>query len=172
MDGYPAAHALFYIYPRQWVSAKNKMNEVKKMVSDELRPDIGKKLFSQRQAELEQGLQQMAHALGTDTKLSSSADFFRDFINGFWDPYEGTYKEVNRRQESLTKQIRALESQLREMIGPNTHPIFDRYSELLMARNSTALDYAFLVGYQCAFRFLMMGLFPATRTFLSEEDKE
>ena len=172
MDGYPAAYALFYIYPRQWVSAKNKMNEVKKMVSDELRPDIGKKLFSQRQAELEQGLQQMAHALGTDTKLSSSADFFRDFINGFWDPYEGTYKEVNQRQESLTKQIRALESQLREMIGPNTHPIFDRYSELLMARNSTALDYAFLVGYQCSVRFLMMGLFPATRTFLSEEDKE
>ena len=139
------------------------------MVPDELRTDIGKKLFSQHQAELEQGLRQMAHALGIDTKFSSSADFFCNFMSGFWDPYEETCKEANQHQESLSKDIRALERQLREMIGPDTQPHFDRYSELLMARNSAALDYAFLVGYQCAFRFLMMGLFPETRTFLNEE---
>ena len=139
------------------------------MVPDELRPDIGKKLFSQHQAELEQGLRQMAHALGIDTKFSSSADFFCNFMSGFWDPYEETCKEANQHQESLSKEIRALECQLREMIGLDVQPYFDRYSELLMARNSAALDYAFLVGYQCAFRFLMMGLFPETRTFLNEE---
>lgn len=140
------------------------------MVPDELRPDIGKKLFSQHQDELEQGLQQMAHALGIDTKFSNSADFFCNFMSGFWDPYEETCKEANQHQESLSKEIRALERQLREMIGPDIQPLFDRYSELLMARNSAALDYAFLVGYQCAFRFLMMGLFPATMTFLNEEE--
>ena len=139
------------------------------MVPDERRPDIGKKFFSQHQAELEQGLRQMAHALGIDTKFSSSADFFCNFMSGFWDPYEETCKEANRHQESLSKEIRALECQLREMIGLDVQPYFDRYSELLMARNSAALDYAFLVGYQCAFRFLMMGLFPETRTFLNEE---
>lgn len=139
------------------------------MVPDELRPNIGKKLFSQHQAELEQGLRQMAHALGIDAKFSSSADFFCNFMSGFWDPYEETCKEANQHQESLSKEIRALERQLRKMIGPDVQQLFDRYSELLMARNSAALDYAFLVGYQCAFRFLMMGLFPETRTFLNEE---
>ena len=55
------------------------------------------------------------------------------------------------------------------VMGPDGRPLLERYSDLLAERNSTALDYAFLVGYQCAFRFLMMGLFPATGAFLKEE---
>lgn len=142
------------------------------MVKDEFRPNVGKELFSQHQAELEQGLHQLAQALGKESKFSNSADFFQAFISGFWDPYEEVCKEGNQQQESITSEIRALEAQLIQTMAPNLQPAFDRYSDLLAKRNSAALDYAFLVGYQCAFRFLMMGLSPNVMDFLREEDKE
>lgn len=142
------------------------------MVKDEFRPDVGKKFFAQHQAELEQGLQQLAHALGCNQNFPHSAEFFKAFIDGFWDPFQETCEVGNQQQTEITEKIRSLENQLRQGMTPDTQDILGQYSDLLAARNSTGLDYAFLVGYQCAFRFLMMGLSPSTMDFLKEEDKE
>jgi len=54
-------------------------------------------------------------------------------------------------------------------MASETQDRFGQYSDLLAARHTSALEYAFLVGYQCAFRFLMMGLCPATMDFLKEK---
>lgn len=139
------------------------------MVRDEFRPDVGKKLFTQHQAELEQGLKQMASALGLNQKLSNSAEFYQAFIDGFWDPFQEACEVGNQQQKEITTKIRSLERQLLQEMAPETQDRFGQYSDLLAARHSSALDYAFLVGYQCAFRFLMMGLCPATMDFLKEE---
>ena len=53
------------------------------MVKDEFRPDVGRKLFTQHQAELEQGLQQLAYALGSSQKLSRPAEFFQSLFKIF-----------------------------------------------------------------------------------------
>ena len=142
------------------------------MVKDEFRPDVGRKLFTQHQAELEQGLQQLAYALGSSQKLSRPAEFFQAFISGFWDPFQEACETGNQQQKEITEKIRSLECQLRQGITPDMQNILGQYSDFLAARNSTGLDYAFLVGYQCAFRFLMMGLSPSAMDFLKEEDKE
>ena len=139
------------------------------MVKDEFRPDVGKKLFSQHQAELEQGLRQMALALGRNPNLPHTAEFYQAFIDGFWDPFQEVCETSNKQQAETTAKIRALEDQLRQGMTPDTQDSFSQYSDLLAARNTNALDYAFLVGYQCAFRFLMMGLCPATMDFLKED---
>ena len=55
---------------------------------------------------------------------------------------------------------------------PDAQDMLGQYSDLLAARNSTGLDYAFLVGYQCAFRLLIMGLSPGTVNFLREEEQK
>ncbi|RKI66736.1 hypothetical protein D7V91_11570 [bacterium 1xD42-67] len=138
------------------------------MVKEEFRPDVGKKIFSQHQTELEQGLQQMAHALGCNPNLPHIADFFKAFIDGAWDPFQEICETSNKQQAEITAKIRTLEHQLRQGMTPDTQDRFSRYSDLLAERNINALDYAFLVGYQCAFRFMMMGLFPATMDFLKE----
>lgn len=138
------------------------------MVKDEFRPDVGKKIFSQHQAELEQGLRQMALALGCNPNLPHIADFFQAFIDGFWDPFQEICETSNKQQAELTARIRALENQLRQGMAPGTQDSFSQYSELLAARNTDALDYAFLVGYQCAFRFLLIGLCPGAMDFLKE----
>lgn len=141
------------------------------MVSDEFKPDVGKKQVIHHQADLERGLRQVAAALGPNQKYSDLSDFFQDFIHGFWDPYEEVCEDSNQRQKDLTAQIRALEEQLFKMLSPEHRSLMDQYSDLLAQRNSEALDYAFLVGYQCAFRFLMMGLLPAAQSFLQREEK-
>lgn len=140
------------------------------MVKDEFRPDVGKRIFIQHQTELEQGLQQLAYALGCDQKLPHPAEFFQAFISGFWDPFQEACETGSQQQKEITAKIRSLERQLRQGMTPDTQDIFGQYSDLLAARNSTSLDYAFLVGYQCAFRFLIMGLSPGAMDFLREED--
>ena len=141
------------------------------MVKDEFRPDVGKMLFTQHQAKLEQGLQQLACALGCDQKLPHPAEFFQAFISGFWDPFQEACEAGNQQQKEITAKIRSLERQLLQEMPPEAQDRFGQYSDSLAARHSTALDYAFLVGYQCAFRFLMMGLSPGAMDFLREEDK-
>lgn len=136
------------------------------MVTDEFRPDVGKDLFVQHQAELERALQQAAAALGLDQTYPCSADFFQAFISGFWDPFEEICTTGNRQQEGITAELRTLEHQLCQELPPDKWETFNRYGDLLSERNSAALDYAFLVGYQCAFRFLLMGIRPATGAFL------
>lgn len=142
------------------------------MVKDEFRPDVGKKLFTQHQAELEQGLQQLAYAMGSDQKFSRPAEFFQAFISGFWDPFQEACEAGNQQQKETTAKIRSLERQLLQGMTPETQGMFGQYSDLLAERNSTGLDYAFLVGYQCAFRLLMMGLSPGAMDFLREEDMQ
>ena len=123
------------------------------MVGDEFRPDVGKMLFTQHQAKLEQGLQQLACALGCDQKLPHPAEFFQAFISGFWDPFQEACEAGNQQQKEITAKIRSLERQLLQEMPPEAQDRFGQYSDSLAARHSTALDYAFLVGYQCAFRF-------------------
>ena len=141
------------------------------MVKDELRPDVGKSIFIQHQAELEQGLQQLAGALGYDQELTPPAEFFQAF-SGFWDPFQEACEAGNQRQKEITAKIRSLEKQLRQGMTPDAQDMLGQYSDLLAERNSTGLDYAFLVGYQCAFRLLIMGLSPGTVNFLREEEQK
>lgn len=63
-----------------------------------------------------------------------------------------------------------MERQIGQELSTEKWKTFNRYSDLLAERNSAALDYAFFVGYQCAFRFLMLGLAPVTGDFLRGEE--
>lgn len=75
------------------------------MVKDEFRSDVGKKFFAQHQAELEQGLQQLAHALGCNQNFPHSAEFFKAFIDGFWDPFQEACETGNQQQKEITQLI-------------------------------------------------------------------
>lgn len=107
------------------------------MVKDEFRPDVGRKLFTQHQAELEQGLQQLAYALGSSQKLSRPAEFFQAFISGFWDPFQEACEAGNQQQKEITEKIRSLECQLRQGITPDMQNILGQYSDFLAARKKS-----------------------------------
>jgi len=169
MDSVSAAHALF-IYPRQRICQKS-ICEVIMMATDEFRPDVGKTLFAEHQGNLLQALRQLADALGHDQANTNLAQFFSRFMRGFWDPYEEVCTASSKGQKKTTEKLRALEGLLKAKLSPDLFALVSQYGDLLASRNSAALDYAFLVGYQCAFRFLLMGLSPGTEVFQREEEE-
>jgi len=170
MDRVSAAHALFYIYSRQRICQKS-ICEVIMMATDEFRPDVGKNLFAEHQTDLLQALRQLAGALGHNQFHTDLSQFFSDFMRGFWDPYEEVCIESKRQQEKTTMEIRAMENLLKVELSPDLFSLFSQYSGLVAKRNNTVLDYAFLVGYQCAFRLLLMGLSPVAEVFQREEEE-
>lgn len=119
------------------------------------------------QKELTQALQQLANALGKDKAYCYSEDFLNDFMSGLWQPFEEVSDVGNRKQSKLNTEIQAYKKLLEAKLDEDGNELLGHYVDLLGARNGEALDYAFLVGYQCAFRFLMLGL-SAPSTILPE----
>ena len=165
----PDLSLLFFIYAHGRGYLPNLFYEVRKVL-DELKPDIGKGTFAQHQIELEQGLRQVANALGSGGETDIPG-FFRDFMAGFWNPFEELCDELTGLQKGDSEKILVLEHTLMKLIPPEQRRLLEQYSGLLIDRNNVALDYAFLFGYQCAFRFILMGIVPASK-FLKEETEQ
>ena len=53
-----------------------------------------------------------------------------------------------------------LQDQILQQLGSEHRELLDKYETLLYNRTSTELEMAFLVGYQTAIRFLLMGILP------------
>ena len=88
-------------------------------------------------------------------------------MSGLWQPFEEVSDVGNRKQSKLNTEIQAYKKLLEAKLDEDGNELLGHYVDLLGARNGEALDYAFLVGYQCAFRFLMLGL-SAPSTILPE----
>ncbi|MCI9265065.1 MAG: hypothetical protein HFF06_10935 [Oscillospiraceae bacterium] len=133
------------------------------MLDKEFRSGIGKEQYIKHQKELLQALRKLANALGKDTAYCNSGEFFRDFLNGFWEPFDEISDTGNRKQDKLNEEIRAYRDLIKTKISPEANALLESYVDLLGSRNGEALNYAFLVGYQSAFRFIILGLSePAT----------
>ena len=52
------------------------------------------------------------------------------------------------------------QDQILQQLGLDHRELLDKYETLLYNRTSTELELAFLVGYQTAIRFLLMGILP------------
>lgn len=128
------------------------------MLDEEFRGDLGKEQYIKNQEKLLQALRQLANALGKDRAYCNSGEFFRDFLSGLWGPFEEISDTCNRKQNKLNEEIRAYRDLIETKISPEANDLLGSYVDLLGSRNGEALNYAFLVGYQCAFRFIMLGL--------------
>lgn len=128
------------------------------MISEEFKSGLGKERYIKHQKELIEALQQLANALGEDKAYCHSKDFFQDFLNGFWEPFDEISDVGNRKQDKLNAELQSYKKLIETKIGLEENDLLGHYIDLLGARNGEALSYAFLVGYQSAFRFLMLGL--------------
>lgn len=128
------------------------------MVSQEFKADIGKEQYIKHQQEVIQALRQLANALGKDKAYCDSESFFRDFMCGFWEPFEEVSDTGNQKQNKLNDEIKAYQALIEAKISPEANELLGHYVDLLGGRNGEALSYAFLVGYQSAFRLIMLGL--------------
>lgn len=133
-------------------------NKIEGDTMKEFRADIGQNQYIDKEANLLQALRQLANALGIDKAYCNSEDFFRDFMCGFWEPFDEVSRVGNQEQSKLNEEIKAYRALIEAKINPETKELLDHYTDLLGGRNGEALSYAFLVGYQSAFRFILLGL--------------
>ena len=127
--------------------------------------DVGKNQFIQHQTELEDALRQLAKALGMEHMLTDSPHFFHEFMSYNWDPFEDLCTECKKQSQEIDEQISPLNEHLVNCMDPSLRKVFERYKELLYRKDAVSLDCAFLMGYQSAFQFLLMGLTPAAKVF-------
>ena len=142
------------------------------VIEEDFNPNIGKEAIAQHERELEGALRQLASALTKDTQFSNISEFFHTFMHGFWEPFEEVCKVEGQRHAQLRQELVHLEHQIREALDPETYQQFCRYGDLIAQRNSDSLEDAFLVGFQCAIRFLLMGIIPAAQIVRQEEDAQ
>ena len=142
------------------------------VIAEEFNPNIGKKAVAQHEKELEEVLRQMAAALTRDTQFSSISEFFSAFMRGFWEPFPEICQVETQRHKQIREELVGLEQQIRAAIDPDTYQQFCRYGDLLSQRNSDSLEDAFLVGFQCAIRFLLLGIVPASKIIGQGEEAQ
>lgn len=145
------------------------------MPKDILSPEIAREQLSQHQSELETALLQLAKALGVKQDFINE-QFFNDFMMWSWDPFEEMCTECNKQTAHFKPKLQALDTHLESNLSPQLYEVFQQYIDLRNSKEAAMLNSAFLMGYQTAFRFLMMGLFSPAKIYAEEEaqnsDKE
>lgn len=132
------------------------------MMREQAKPgEVIKASLFDRLPALELALQSLAQAMGSrPLEHSDISEFFHSFMDNCWDPYE----EVTRHDTDALRQADHLvlqkEHQLLEALGEEHRDLMEQYSELNSNRAVKELEYAFLVGYQCALRFILLGILP------------
>ena len=111
---------------------------------------------------LELAISQLAQAVGNRPPEGEEISaLFQSLISGDGDAYEEATAHESEELRKLDREILQLQGQLRQTLDGERQDLFDRYEDLWNCRMTSELDHAYLVGYQTAIRFLLMGILPA-----------
>ena len=117
--------------------------------------------FTERLPALELAIQSLAKAIGGPAPDHSTiSDFFHSMMDGCWDPFEEVTRLYNDELRQANKLALQKQSQILELLGDKHRGLLEEYCDLDNLRVAKELEYAFLVGYQCAFKFILLGLLP------------
>lgn len=102
-------------------------------------------------------LQGIAQTAKMDAAFQDVPTFFHDYMYGCWHPFEEASTatpEITEYSKTLDRTIRSMKA----MIPQSEHRIFESYIEILHNRYTAELDYSYMVGFQTAFRMLLLGI--------------
>lgn len=123
---------------------------------------LEKKFLSQIPPPLAQALKQIAQALPAELECGAPGipAFFRDFIDGFWTPFEEVCDPDTERLQEANQAVRALEQKLKAYLDQEHFVLLDQFCDAVNTRSTEELEHAFLVGYQAGIRLLLLGILP------------
>ena len=124
--------------------------------------DSLRSIVKKHQLSLEQAICRLAQAVGNQPlEREDISAFFQALISGEWDAYEeATAHESDEELRKQDREILQLQEKLRNLLSEDSQDLFVRYEAMLNSRMTSELDHAYLVGYQTAIRFLLMGILP------------
>lgn len=123
--------------------------------------DSLRSIVKKHQLSLEQAIYRLAQAVGNrPPEREDISAFFQALISGDWDAYEEATAHESAELRKQDREILQLQEKLREQLDEDGQDLFVRYEAMLNSRMTSELDHAYLVGYQTAIRFLLMGILP------------
>lgn len=131
-------------------------------------------VLENRRITLELALRQLAQTVGGQAPDQEEiVAFFHDFMDGYWDAFAEATAHNTTKLKQADVQSQELQKQILQQLDPAHRELFGEYEALLYSRTTTEVEQAFLVGYQTAIRFLLMGILPLqTFTNTSGVDSE
>ena len=103
-------------------------------------------------------LQGIAGSVGMDPAFVDAPQFFYDYMSGNWNPFVEASDAVTEELRAHGQTVRRLRHSLKGLLPEGAHRQVDEYTDALNHRYNAELDYAYMVGFQTAFRMLLLGL--------------
>lgn len=105
-----------------------------------------------------QALQGIAGSIGMDPAYVDVPQFFHDYMYGCWHPFEEASRSATEDLVARNQDVDQLITILKKQLPEGSHKQVELYIEAVNARYVAELDYAYMVGFQTAFRMLLLGL--------------
>lgn len=96
---------------------------------------------------------------------------FREIMDGDWSPFEEVCKVASPEYREKNQEAKALEQKLSALLGKEQREFLEQYEDAVLAREPSAREHAFLVGYQSAVRLILMGVTPLSTVLPKEEEQ-
>lgn len=157
MDGSFAAPACFYIY--HMVNAPNNTDEEEsELKSETTNTTRSPQDLGQHIQVLAHALQGIADSIGMAPAFVDAPQFFYDYMYGDWHPYMEASDPATEELKAHNQNILHLVNYLESLLPKEAHRKVEEYIDAVNNRYTAELDYAYMVGFQTAFRMLLLGI--------------
>lgn len=107
---------------------------------------------------LTHALQGIAGSIGMAPAFVDAPQFFYNYMYGDWHPYmeasEPATEDLKARNQNVLHLVNFLES----LLPKEAHRKVEEYIDVVNNRYTAELDYAYMVGFQTAFRMMLLGI--------------
>lgn len=107
---------------------------------------------------LTHALQGIAGSIGMDPAFVDAPQFFYDYMYGDWHPYIEASNPATEDLKARNQNVLHLVTYLESLLPKEAHRKVEEYIDAVNNRYSAELDYAYMVGFQTAFRMLLLGI--------------
>lgn len=110
---------------------------------------------------LTQVLQGIAGSIGMAPAFVDAPQFFYNYMYGDWHPYMEASEPATADLKARNQNVLHLVNYLESLLPKEAHRKVEEYIDAVNNRYTAELDYAYMVGFQTAFRMMLLGITDA-----------
>ena len=107
---------------------------------------------------LTHALQRIAGSIGMAPAFVDAPQFFYNYMYGDWHPYMEASEPATEDLKARNQNVLHLVNYLESLLPKEAHRKVEEYIDAVNNRYTAELDYAYMVGFQTAFRMMLLGI--------------
>ena len=107
---------------------------------------------------LTHALQGIAGSIGMAPAFVDAPQFFYNYMYGDWHPYMEASEPATADLKVRNQNVLHLVNYLESLLPKEAHRKVEEYIDAVNNRYTAELDYAYMVGFQTAFRMMLLGI--------------